>query len=207
MGRRFPHPHPRSSAGIPAPPLQARPRPSRVSQTPRCCHRGRQGTRAACVMGAGNKDSQDPTPRLPRTSRPDLSGLLPGASTRGSPRCSGLPGATRTGARSPSRRAARVGRARAPLEEENHCFGLGEKRFSRRNSHCMHPHPHTLLHRHASRTLAPPVTRPRHVLPRGTNRDLLVFHRTPPLSPGTSNKAVRGATAPRVLGPPQGKRA
>lgn len=70
----------RRSPGIPAPPLHARPRPSRVSQTPRRCQRRRQETRAACVMGAGNKDAQDPVPWLPRTNRPDLPGLLPRAS-------------------------------------------------------------------------------------------------------------------------------
>lgn len=57
--------HPRSSMGIPAPPLHSGPRPSWVSQTLRCCHLGRQGTRAACVMGVGNKDAQDPEPRAP----------------------------------------------------------------------------------------------------------------------------------------------
>lgn len=127
-----PHRQPRRSAGIPAPPLHARPRPSRVSQASRCCHRGRQGTRAACVMGAGNKDAQDPAPPLPRTNCPDLPGLLPGASMRGSPRFPGLPAAIRTAVRSPSLRATQTGRAPTPLEEENHCFGLGEKCFPSR---------------------------------------------------------------------------
>lgn len=72
--------HPRSSTGIPAPPLHSGPRPSRVSQTPRCCHLGRQGTRAACVMGVGNKDAQDPEPRPPGTSRPNRHALVSGAS-------------------------------------------------------------------------------------------------------------------------------
>lgn len=138
---KIPPTPPGRSAGIPAPPLHARPRPSRVSQTPRCCQRGRQGTRAACVMGAGNKDAQDPVPWLPRTNRPDLPGLLPRASKSGSPHFPGLPGAIRTGMRSPMLRATRVGRAPTPLEEENHCFGLGEKRFPSGNSACITPAP------------------------------------------------------------------
>lgn len=147
----FPPPSPTpQERGDPGPALHARPRPSRVSQAPLCCQDGRQGTRAACVMGAGNKDAQDPAPRLPRTNCPDLPGLLPGASMRGSPRFPGLPGAIRTGVRSPSLRATRTGRAPTPLEEEKSLLRPWGKALSQRNSACIRPHPRTLNHRHAS---------------------------------------------------------
>lgn len=72
----IPDSHPRRSAGIPGPPLHSRPRPSRVSQTPRCCHRGRLGTRAACIMGAGNKGAQDLELPKPRLRGPAAPGFL-----------------------------------------------------------------------------------------------------------------------------------
>lgn len=84
--------HPRNSmGGIPVPPLHSGPRPSRISQTPRCCHLGRQGTRAACVMGAGNKDAQDPEPRPPSTSHPSHYDLFFGVSMPDCPRFPELP--------------------------------------------------------------------------------------------------------------------
>lgn len=83
--------HPRSCKGDPSPSLHSGPRPSRVSQTPRCCHLGPQGTRAACVMGVGNKDAQDPEPQPPGTSRPNLHDLFSGVLMPDCPRFLELP--------------------------------------------------------------------------------------------------------------------
>lgn len=96
------------------------PRPSRVSQTPRCCHLGRQGTRAACVMGVGNKDAQDPEPRAPGTSHPNLHELFSGVSM---PDCPGT-------ALNPPRSAYKVEHASAPPRHRNQCLGFwGESAF------------------------------------------------------------------------------
>lgn len=111
-------PTPAAARGIPALLLHSGPRPSRVSQTPRCCHLGRQGTRAACVMGVGNKDAQDPEPRPPGTSRPNLHGSF---LWNLNARLSTFPGT----ALNPSRRFYKVEHASAPAGQKNQCLGFG----------------------------------------------------------------------------------
>lgn len=178
------------------------PRPSRVSQTPRCCHRGQLGTRAACVMGAGNKDAQDPALRLPRTSLPDYPRLLPGASKRDSPRFPGLPGAILTRAQSPSLRAHPIWARPAPIEGRNRW----ENASLRQNSAYIHPHPHTQPHgceRNASLSVHPPLPRASWTPERtGTCWFFFSLH-LPSQAPKT--KRSRGVAAPRALGPEAGK--
>lgn len=124
-------PTPAVTWGIPAPPLHSGPRPSRVYQTPRCCHLGRQGTRAACVMGVGNKDAQDPEPRPPGTSRPNRHDLFSRVSMPDCPRFPGLPQA-RPGA------PDRVRHASAPPGQRDPCLSF--RRFPNTTSRT---HTHT----------------------------------------------------------------
>lgn len=168
------------SAGITGPPCVSDPAlrgfPRLCASTPR-----RRGTRAACVMGAGNKDAQ-------RRHRPP--GLGPAALAHGSPRFSWLPGALRTRAHTEVGAPAR--------QQKSRCPGL-ETTPSRGSPRAPAPAP----------TLTPAESRPAsHPAPPRASRTPEPAQTRwvllgPTSLPGAQNKAVLWAAAPRDLEPPQ----
>lgn len=202
----IPNPHPRSSAGIPAPPLHAPPRPAppfagfpdsallppRAARDPRCmCNGGWEQRRA----GPSAPAAAHQPPRLPQTSPWSCS-------KRDSPRFPGLPGAILTRAQSPSLRAHPIWARPAPIEGRNRW----ENASLRQNSAYIHPHPHTQPHgceRNASLSVHPPLPRASWTPERtGTCWFFFSLH-LPSQAPKT--KRSRGVAAPRALGPEAGK--
>lgn len=106
-----------------------------------------QGTRAACVMGAGNKDAQDPPPRPPGTSCPHLPELFARSSRSDSQRFLAL--------HEPGRRALRVGHTHPATLRRKSGLRIWGKALSPENSARIHPNPHTPNQTRANRTPQP----------------------------------------------------
>lgn len=153
-----------------------------------------QGTRAACVMGAGNKDAQDPPPWPPGTSGPHLPELFARSSMSGSQRFPALP--------EPGRRAHRLGHTHPnTTEREIGASDLGESAFPaklRKNTpEPTHPRPNASKSNTPNHTTAAELRAGHPCLPRASGRPertdtccfFLLAHPHLPL-PGAPNKAV-----------------